>query len=226
MATTPYIPSKDADFSNWLANFATLIAAHPTTYGLVSGDATAISAQNTTFQAAYTLATDPTTRTSVTVAAKDAARATAESVIRPYAVQVSLNSGVSNDDKTAVGVTVKKTVPTPVPPPTTVPVLALIASTHLVHQLSYRDTSTPTSKSKPPGVISMQLVRSLGTAPAVDPDAATFYDLWTKSPNNSLFQSGDVMKLCTYWGRWVTRGGPGGSSQYGPWSTSLVVAVG
>lgn len=225
MATAPYIPASDAGFDTWLNNFATLIAATPTVYGLVAGDATAITAQKTAWNTAYALVVNPATKTSVTVAGKDAARATAEAVVRPYAVQISNNSGVDPSDKTAVGVTVKKTIPTPVPPPTTSPTLSLVTATPLAHQLAYRDTSTPTSKSKPAGAIQIQLNRAVGIAFTVDPEAASFYGMWTKSPNVSSFDAGQAGMKCTYFARWVTRGGPGGASQFGPWSAPLQLMV-
>lgn len=222
---TSYIPAKNADFQSWLLNFSTLLTAAPTTYGLVAGDATTVAAQYTAWHTAYLAATDPTTRTSVTVAAMNAARATAEAIVRPYAVSISLNAGVSNSDKTAIGVTVAKTIPTPVPPPTTTVTLSLISGQHLTHQLGYKDTSTPTAKAKPPGVIALQLFRAVGLTPATDPSQAVYYDNWTKSPNISTFQAGDVGKVCSYFARWATRGGPGGSSQYGPWSAAYNVNI-
>jgi hypothetical protein len=222
---TTYIPAKDADFNNWFSNFKTLIAASPTTYGLVAGDATAITAQWTAWSAAYTAATDPSTRTTPTVAAKTAARAAAEAVIRPYAVSISQNAGVTDEDKAAVGVTIRKTVPTPVPPPTTTPALVLVAGGHLFHQLRYYDTSTPTTKAKPAGAIGIEIWRSVGTVAATDPSQATYIGTWTKSPNVSSFAPGDVGKVATYWARWSTRGGAGGQSQTGPWSPSLTLAV-
>ena len=38
-----YVPPKIADFALWLDNLASLVAANPTDYGLVPGDATIIS---------------------------------------------------------------------------------------------------------------------------------------------------------------------------------------
>jgi hypothetical protein len=224
MATT-YLPASDSAFDSWLTNFSTLLTASPTTYGLVSGDATAVAAERTAYHTAFVAATDPATRTSVTVAAKDAARSSAESVVRPYAVSISLNAGVLDDDKVAIGVTVKKTVPTPIPPPTTSPALSLLAATPLSHQLRYYDTSTPTTKAKPFGATGIQVNRSIGMSAAVDPSQTDFYTVWTKSPNFSTFEAGDVGKVCTYFARWMTRGGPGGAVQYGPWSASLVLGI-
>lgn len=224
-SSSDYIPAPDNAFDAWLVNFSTLLTAAPTDYGLVAGDATAVAGVTTTWSAAYALVVNPATKTAPAVADKDAARASAEALVRPYAVSISQNPGVSDMDKASIGVTVRKVVPTPIPPPTTTPALALVSAAPLNHTLSYKDTSTPTSKSKPFGAIGIQVFRAIGTVPAVDPAQATYYNQWTKSPNNSSFGSGDVGKVCTYFARWVTRGGPGGAVQTGPFSAPLALVV-
>lgn len=221
----PYIPANDAGFNNWVVNFDTLLTAAPTTYGLVAGDATAVAAVVAPWVAAYALATNPSTRTPVTIADKDAARLAAENLIRPLAVSISLNGGVANMDKTAIGVTVRITTPTPVPPPTTQPALSLESAVHNVHFLRYYDTTTPDTKAKPPGVTGLQIFRSIGTTPASDPTTATYVDTWTKSPNTVGYDGTNVGKIATYFGRWVTRSGTGGQSAVGPWSAPLAVAI-
>ena len=45
-ALPPYIPAKDADFTGFMSNLATLITANPYTYGVTPTDAANISAQN------------------------------------------------------------------------------------------------------------------------------------------------------------------------------------
>ncbi len=114
-----YIPQKLADFALWLDNFSTLITAGPTTYGLIAGDATAIAAFNTSFQTAYAISNTPATRTSGAIANTTAARIISTSGVRPYAIRISQNASVDPADKVAVGVTVRSTTITPVPPPTT-----------------------------------------------------------------------------------------------------------
>lgn len=220
-----YIPAKDADFSNWLLNFATLIAANPTDYGLVAGDATAISAQNTAFQAAYTAAIDPSTRTPATVAAKDTARYNAENVVRPYAQNVRLNAAVSDALKVGLGLNLPNSTRPPIPPPTVAPALAFDAATPLQHKLRYSDPSSPVGKAKPVGSIGVEIWRSVGTVPATDPAQATYYATFTKSPNFSSFDASQVGKVCTYFARFATRSGAGGKASVGPWSAALTIAV-
>lgn len=220
----PYLPTKDVDFNNWLTNFSTLLTAAPATYGLAAPDAVAVAAQQSAFAAALTAATDPGTRTSVTIAAKDAARASAEFVVRPFAVAISLNASVDNADKTAIGVTVRSVTPTPVPAPVAVPSIELVKATPLIQQLQVRQVGS-TSKAKPAGVIAIEIARSIGTVAATDPAQLSIVGQYGKTPLLQSFGSGDQGKVCTYAARYRTRSGPGGVSQAGPWSalSSFVV---
>lgn len=225
MPAAPYIPARDADFETWLLNFTTLLTASPTTYGLLAGDAVICAAQYTAWNPAFLAATDPVTRTSVTVAAKDAARVTAEAVVRPFAQQIARNAAVDPGDKVAIGVNQPNFAPVPIPPPTTFPQVSFRSAEPLVHILQYQDSGLGTGKAKPFGAIGCEVYRSIGTVPAVDPNQAKFYGTFTKSPLRSSFVSGDVGKVCTYFARWTTRSGPGGAAQSGPWSAPLTISV-
>lgn len=221
---SPYIPASDALFSAWLLNFSTLLTAAPTVYGLTAPDAVNVAGVNSTYQAAYTTATDPITRTAGTVAAKDVARAAAEAVVRPYAVAISLNPAVADMSKADIGVTIRATTPTPVPAPSTAPIIAIDSAIPLQQTLSYKEPGA-TGKYKPAGVVGCEIYRAIGTVAAVDPTQATYFGTVTKSPFRIPFGSGDQGKVCTYFGRWVTRSGPSGLAQAGPFSAPLVVTV-
>lgn len=216
-----YIPSTNSGLADWLLNFSTLITAAPTTYGLIAGDATAIAAQNTAYQDAYALATDPITRTSVTVAGLAAAKSAALFVVRPYAVSISLNPAVDDSDKTAVGVTVRKTVPTPIPAPTATPALSFVSGVPLNVTLQARNTATPTSKAKPFGAIGVEVWSAVGTVPATDPAQLGYDFSASKIPFVRAFEAGQQGKVCSMAVRYVTRGGNGGVAKVGPWSAIL-----
>lgn len=220
----PYIPARDADFNVWILNFSAVLTAAPTSYGLVAADAVIVSGVKNSWVTAWGLASAPATRTSSTIAAKDAARLSAETIIRPYAVGISLNPAVSNANKTTIGVTVRSTVPTPVPPPITAPILNVQSAIPLQQTLRY---SIPDSagKYKPSGVIGMEVFRSVGVVAATDPAQASYVGTVTKAPFTQGFASEDQGKIVTYFARWATRSGPGGVSQPGPWSAPLVLTV-
>lgn len=220
-----YIPSTDSGFASWLLNFSTLITAAPTTYGLTAPDAVLIAAQETAYSAALATATDPGTRTPAAVAAKDAAKASALAVVRPYAVSISMNAGVSNEDKTAVGVTVRKTVPTPIPAPVDAPQVSFVSAIPLETKLKVVNSATPTSKAKPFGAIGVEIWMSVGTTAATDPAQLSFVGTFTKIPLTLGFEAAQQGKIATVAARYVTRGGNGGVAKVGPFSALLTFNV-
>lgn len=222
---TDYVPAKLADFAVWLANFATLIAADPTDYGLITGDATAISAQNTAFQAAYAISSTPTTRTSATIATTNGARISALSIVRPYAMRINANQTVTDAQRVDLGLTVRTVTPTPVPPPATAPVLSLRSAIPGQYTVDYRDASNPAPRSKPANVLGCEIVMAIGTAPAVDPDVLPTKVVSTKTPFQVQFAPGDTGKTVTFYARWRNRSGSSGISAAGPWSAQFTGIV-
>jgi hypothetical protein len=220
-ANPPYIPAKNADILTWLTNFSTRLTASPTTYGKTAGDATAVAAQQTAYAAAYTVANNPVTRTPVAVAALDAAKSAMLAVVRPMGSSISANPAVSSANKTTIGVTVRTTIPTPIPGPAVEPIIALAGIRPLQVTYQYRNADTPTSKKKPYGSIGVQVAQTIATIAATDPNAARVLTTATKSPFNVAYDPGDVGKMVTVWARFVTRGGPGGQQQAGPWSAPV-----
>jgi hypothetical protein len=219
-ASAPYIPAKDADFELWFDNFSSLITGSPTSYGLIAGDATIIAGKYTAWNAAYLTATTPATRTSANIAAKDAARADAENTIRPYAQRIRANTSVSDALKVGLGLNLQPATLTPIPAPTDKPELLFGSATPQQFVLSYK-TEGAAGKAKPYGAIGVQVVASVGTAIAVDPDAAPMVAMATKSPFRLNWSAGQVGKIATIWARYYTRSGPAGTMQFGPWSTAL-----
>jgi len=220
-----YVPAQDGEFNVWAQNFDATLTADPTAFGEDASTAAAVAAEVAAWTTAYDLAVNPATRTAPTVAAKDAARVTTESVIRPVAQRINANAAVTNQQRSDLGITIRSTVPTPVPPPVTVPTLALVSAIPGQHTLSFSDEATPTSKAKPFGVVAMELFRVIGVVPAVDPAQTGLIASITRSPTFVSTPVADSGSVATYFARWVTRSGPGGVAQPGPWSAPLNVIV-
>jgi hypothetical protein len=224
----PYIPPRDVDLVTWADNFSALITAAPATYGLVAGDATIIAAAVVAWDAAYALAVNPTTRTPTTVAAKNTAKQAMLPILRTYASQIRLNAGVADADKIALGLNLPNNNPSPIPAPSTQPILNVTNAEPLRHVMRFRDTGSPSSsRAKAPNTIGMELWRFIGTAPATDPTTATFYGMAVKVPFNSEFTSDDAGKLATYFGRWANRAGSAGNNiaLVGPWSAAITQTI-
>ena len=198
--------------------------AAPATYGLTAPDAVVVAALVATWAAAWPLSQNPATRTPVTVAAKDAARAAAEAGIRPFAVTISRNPAVTNGDKLAIGVTVRSTVPTPIPAPIVAPELGVDNLIPGQGTFTFKEVGA-VGKSKPFGSIGVQLTAAIGVAHTADPNDGTIGQTVTKSPFTLAFAPGDAGQKLSLFGRFVTRSGPGGVAQVGPWSAPLQTIV-
>lgn len=220
-----YIPAKVADKALWIANFSALLTAVPTDYGLTAPNALAVQNAADDFAASYAVSSNPATRTAPAIAQTNLDLAAVVGIIRPYAVRIAANPSVSDLNKGNIGVTIRSTVRTPIPPPTTSPAITLESGESLVHNLRYNDATTPTSKAKPFGSIGIELFAAVGVAAAVDPSVAPYKGTYTKSPLQVQFQSGDRGKIATYFARWVTRAGAGGKAAAGPWGAPVSFTV-
>jgi len=220
-ALPPYIPSKDGQFNAWAANFSTLITAAPATYGLTTTDASNIAAQVLVWTNAYNLVTSPTTKTAATVAAKNSAKVSTVHYLRVYAQQIAKNPGVTAANKTAVGVNPQTSVPSPITPPTSTPVLVLQSQTPLNAVLRYRDSaSSPSVKAKPYGVIACEIDYSESVTPITDPTLLTNTETVTKSPSQLAFDPSLKGKTIYLAARWKTRKG-----LYSPYSPIISLVV-
>jgi hypothetical protein len=217
---TGYIPSRDADLDTWALNFKTLIAANPTNYGLQSADATAITNAYTSWNAAYLAANNPTTRTKATVATKNAQKANLLTVVRGYAATIRVNHAVSDALKIGLGLHVADHSPTPVPPPSTKPVLAIAKIDQGFQEVRATDETTPNSRARAVGSAGMLLYRAVGTAAVNDPTQATFMSFVGKTSVQSNFDHADNGKTVTYFARWTNAKG-----EVGPWSQALSASI-
>lgn len=204
-----YIPTKDSDLVSWGANITTLLTGDPARYGVTAAQALNVQNEFDDFDAAYAAAVDPTTRSPTTVAHKNGTKALFLFDIRNLAAIIRSNLGVSDADKTALGLNIPDPVPTPVPTPTTVPVLSVLGANSSQHTLVYHDELTPHTKAKPFGVIGALVFRSIKTTPQTNFDLAdpVLIADATKSPFTVEIPAGNGGKFATYWAQWFTRTG-------------------
>lgn len=215
-----YIPSKNANFAAWLANIAGILATSYAAYGVASGDAATLTALNSAFQAAYTTATEPTTRTAGSIAAASKARAEAEVFVRPVAVAISINPGLSAEQKIAVGVSTNQSMPTPIPAPIVAPSLGIQSARP--GQLTMLATNPESGgRAKPYGATGVELAAVIGTAFTADPSAATPKGVYTKAVCRLELPPEAQGQKVSLFGRYITKSGPGGKAQTGPWSAPL-----
>lgn len=204
----PYIPTKDADLVTWGLNWATLLNGDPARYGVTSPEAALQQTNYDDFSAAYTLASDPTTRSPTTVAHKDGTKALFLADARALAAIVRANRGVTNDDKIALGLNIPDPVPTPIPQPTSVPNFTILGATPSLHTIQYKDSEIATGKAKPYGVIGAAVFRKISANDPGNFDDANpeFLGVYSKSPMAISIPNGVRGQTAYYWAQWITRG--------------------
>lgn len=217
-----WIPSTDLELGGFADTFVAGITADPSAYGLVAGDASALQVYVTAYDNAFSLSNDPATRTPVTISAKDDAKNALKPQLRRLGNLIQANPAVSNDDKIAIGLTVRDTIPTPVSAPTSFPLISILNATPFNHNIAVNDSDTPTTKAKPAAAIALEWHAKASATPITDPELIEYAGLETVSPFQMTWSAGDVGKTAYYAARWITRTG-----LVGPWSdiASMTIAA-
>lgn len=215
-----YIPASDLAARVWLVNFAAIIAVNPIAFGITAAQSTTITNASNSYVAAYALATDPGTRSPVTVAAKDATRNASIATVRPYAVQIASSPAVTDANKVLVGVTVRDVGRTPIPAPASAPLLAFMAGTPLQAKIKISDENSPNLRAKAAGAAGLEFFCFVGTVAPVSPEATPYYGHVSRSPFVMNFAAGSGGKTAFCYARWVTARG-----LKGPWSQMLSFTV-
>src|SRR4051812_40899582 len=108
-----WIKSKQAELLTQAQDFSAKITLTPVAYGLVAADATALATDVTSYETAYQAATNPTTKTEVTVEQKNFAKDALVARMRSYGRRISVNPAVTDAQKIGLGLNIRDTSPTP-----------------------------------------------------------------------------------------------------------------
>ncbi|MGA9210350.1 MAG: hypothetical protein WB347_21325 [Terriglobales bacterium] len=216
-----WVPTKLSTFVTFASNFVGLIVANPSLYGLTAGDANALSIAEASFIAAYALSNAKATRNAITIADTQAAKNAAVVLFRAYGRIVKASQGVSDGDKTALGIVLTTYQPSAIPAPATMPLISINGGTPQQLTCTYRDqNSTPKSRAKPAGTVALEMRVSTSIVVISDPDSLMFDGIYTRTPFALNFASGDRGKTAYIAGRWLNRKG-----QWGPWSAIQTAIV-
>ena len=166
-----FLPSTDAALLAWSNNFSTLISAGAVSFGLTVGQGVAYAALNAAYSVAIT-AVDPGVRSKAAVQTKNSARLALKNSARMLARIVEATPGVTNTQKTMLGLTVRST-PTPIPVPATQPRLIVKSVIGRTVTVMLRGPDV-TRRGKPAGIASAFIYSFIGNAPPATFAAYTF----------------------------------------------------
>ena len=200
----------DAQLFEGAANFSSLITAGPAPLGLTTAQATAYATLNTAFASAYATANNPVTRTKVTVAAKDTARAVLAANTRLLANIVYSTPGVTNAQKLSLGLRLKSP-PTPVPQPSSAPLVDFVSTVARTVKIRVHDGLTP-KRAKPVGVKSATVFSFVGPTAPTSVSAWKYEGVSNKSVFDIVFPdsvaNGALIWIAAVWNNAKSQSGP------------------
>lgn len=167
-----YLPSREADLVTWSNNFDALITASAPTYGLTVAQASDYRGLHNAFVSAYQIANDNSTRTPSSVTTKNDAKealVNGEHGIRQLVGIVQNYPGTTNTLRQDLQITVPDTEPTPVPPPSSPPIVEVKDVYGREVTLRLQDSTTSSGRAKPSGVSGATILSYVGDDPPVDP---------------------------------------------------------
>lgn len=170
------IPTKDSALLSFATNFQDVTSTVPANWGLLAADATLLGTQVAAFASALTVATTPATRTKITVAQKDTAKAAMLVTLRGQVKRVQAFPGVTLAMREEAGLQ-PYNPPSPQPAPASAPVLTVVAVLSNRQTIRIADQFTPTKRAKPFGVTCAQIFTYLTAGPDELPPANI--DAWT-----------------------------------------------
>lgn len=160
-----YIPSKDGDVLAYTLNFSTYLTAHAVALGMTAANATTYAGLQSDYAAALKAATEPSTRGKATIANKDAAKKQIVALTRSYAQMIGRNVNVTNEQRLALGLNIRKQR-TVVPPPATAPVIQVLSVNAWTVRLKLKNADG-TRRARPVGAIGAAVFSYAGSAPPV-----------------------------------------------------------
>jgi len=162
-----FIPRRDAAFRDWSRVFSEAINSTPEAFRLTPQQAADYAALNDAYAAALQVASEPNTRTTVTVSAKKTARRNAEREARRLARLIQATKGITNDQRAQLGLTVRDAHMTPVAQPTQPPTLFVKLRFGSTIRVTLRERDSSRS-GKPEGVAGAIVLSYVGDSPPAE----------------------------------------------------------
>ena len=187
MASTNFIPTREADLVTWGNTFAAGLATLATQVGVSPSQVTTFTGLNSAWVNLYNTANAEATRTKPVLLNKDVAKAAMVKNARVLAGIIQKFPGTTNAMRSTLGLTVPAER-RPIPVPAMMPVLEVTkVSGNLVTIRTHADDSL--RRSKPAGVASMTVLSYVGPTPSSNPSDYKFEGATTRTSFQVQFSS-------------------------------------
>ncbi len=216
-----FIPSQEAELVTWSTNFDAQINNDPPAVGLTVEQTGGYSTLQAAFVAAFQASQDPSTRTPSTIVTKNEAKDALVANARHLARIIQACPTVSDTQRSDLGLTVRKTEPSPVPVPEEEPHLDIQERFGSVVRIRLHD-DTASRRGKPEGVEGAMVFSFVGPTPPTDLEKWSFEGNMTRALVDVAFDpalaAGTQVWLTAAWYNPRGQSGPGCT----PVSTTLV----
>lgn len=210
MANT-YLPSKDAELLAWSATFNTYIAINQAAVGLTIEQTVAYDAAQTDYASAYELVQDRVTRSPANIEDKNVKKRALIELTREFVNIVQANPGTTDTMRSAMGITVRDSTPTPVPVPGEPPTIDITGVSGFTIKLRLHNGDS-TRRAKPNGVKGATLFSYVGEEPPTDLAAWKFEGNVTRTITSvtmpGTVEPGSKVWLTAFWFNTRAESGP------------------
>jgi len=205
------VPTKDSLLAVYAPNFSGIITASPTTYNVTTAQAAALATATDNFVDAYNAARAEGTRSKSLTATKTSMKIALLSLLRPMYGAIQASATVTNTQKVNLGITIRR-APTPVPAPSTEPVVTVVSVTGRTVKLRLRDAANPHRVGRPVGVASATILSYVGATPPAGIGAWRFEGNVSKTLIDVVFPDtvapGALVWFTVFWSNRKDEAGP------------------
>lgn len=173
MASVTFVPSTDDKLLTWSTTFKTILSADFAAYSFTSAQAAQYAAAHDAFAAAVAVVAVPSTRSKISIAAKESKKRDLVFLARGFGGMIQRNPGLSDEMKLAIGVTVRKP-PTPRPIPATKPKLTVDRVDGWTMELSATEAGSARKNRKPKDAAGIMLFSCVGVGDIVPMDLSKY----------------------------------------------------
>lgn len=215
-----FIPRTDAEFDAWQKNLVSYATKNQAALNLAAPDLAALTSLQADWETKY--AANITAQAAARGAreAKDESRENYEEGLRAFNRTSQATPSVTDENRIGMGLpAATRGERTPVPTPTTRPVVNVDTGQRLRHIISWVDEATPNRRARPDGVIGCQIWNKVGAQPTGPTDLA-YVIMDPRSPYIIEYEDEDAGKTAYYMLRWVNSRG-----ETGPWSQTVSATI-
>lgn len=206
-----YIPTKDADLVTWSKNFLDRLGNDPPNYGLTQEQKVKFQAVQSAYAAAFETANDSITRSPANIQKKNTARKALVAKTRELVDICQAWPEMTDDKRKELQISLRDNTPTPVPVPSTAPVIDISRVDGLTIKMRLHNGDS-TRRAKPAGVKGATLFSYVGDTPPVSLSDWTFEGSVTRTITQLTMPgsvaAGSKVWLTAFWFNTRSESGP------------------